>query len=112
MIDYEIIPLKNYPDNGKHQRCVTELPFDITKGEDRFCYEDKDGKRHHYNSGEETDERWIVFVSASQSNISLKKIFKIKVNKDLNVILDYCVKIYKKSLEMELVRINEILNTL
>jgi len=106
-----ITNLKNYPINGKHQECLINLPFKITKGEDQFYWNDKKGNEHKYNifkNANKIDQRWIVFLKKDYCNPSLKKIFEIKVNKDLNKIIDYCFKIYQKSLKLELKRLKEL----
>lgn len=105
---YIIDTLENYPDNGKHQQCWIELPFEIKKGEDGYYWMDKNKVEHPYNMFKENiDDRWIVHL-APDANQSLLEIFEIKVNKDLNKILQYCFKVYRKSLKMELDRLNHI----
>lgn len=44
------------------------------------------------------DDRWIVEL-IDESNQSLNSIFKIKLSKNLDKIIDYCINIYKKSLK-------------
>lgn len=110
----EIVPLRHYPDNGDHQECfIGYFPFRITKGQDGYYYHDKNGNEKKYNlykSGK-IDKRWIVHLnehceySNRNKNPSLDKIFEVKVNKNLDKIVEYCMAIYKKSLEMEIVRI-------
>lgn len=103
---YSINTISDYPDNGKHMECEISLPFDIRKGEDAYEYTIK-GISKMYNvfkSETKIDDRWIVHLK-EQSNESLEKIFEIKLNKDLYVILSYCKKIYIKSLKMEIKRI-------
>lgn len=105
MIEYKIKTIKNYPDNGKHQECVTDLPVKIKKGEDGYLYF-IDGVVTEYNKGDELDQRWICHAQGNAS-ISFKKIFKPKAHEDLNVILKYCVDLYLDSLAMEETRIRE-----
>ena len=112
-MEHSIVTLKNYPDNGKHQRCVTGLPFNISKGHDGFYYTDHTGLERKYNmfKGDKIDDRWIVFLKKKASP-SLKKIFKMKLSKDLGKILDYCEKMYIKSLKMEIKRLTAELKEL
>lgn len=107
-MQHAIVTLKNYPDNGKHQRCETIYPFDISKGMDGFYYNNSKGEEQKYNMfvSEKIDERWIAFVEKKASP-SLKKIFKTKLHKDLNVILEYCDKLYIRSLKMEIKRLRK-----
>lgn len=105
---YEVRTLKNYPDNGKHQVCKIDLPFDITKGEDGFYWVDKNGVQHKYNlfsTKSKVDDRWIATIKEGVLNPSLIKLFDTKVHKDLNVVVDYCKKTYIKSLNQELQRV-------
>ena len=44
----------------------------------------------------------------NQINPSLERIFYIMVDKDLDKIVDYCVEVYEKSLELEKKRLQEI----
>jgi len=111
MIKYTIETLLNYPDNEKHQQCFIDLPFQIRKGEDGYFWHDKKGKEHKYNwfkSEKIIDKRWIVHLNGD-TNQSLEEIFNIKVSKNLNAILDYCTKLYKKSLEMEMKRLEQMI---
>lgn len=105
---YNIVTIKDYPDNGSHQQCYTDMPFCIRKGEDGYYYK-VDGVEKKYNiyKGGVIDKRWICNLKEDFSNESLDKIFKIKCHKDLDVILEYCRKLYVKSLRMELVRITK-----
>ena len=108
----EITTITDYPDDGKHQECYIGLPFDIRKGEDSYQYIVK-GVKKMYNSSKSTnkiDDRWIVHLEKGCGNKSLKNIFEIKLNKDLNKIISYCRKIYMRSLEMEIKRIQTELN--
>lgn len=108
---YYIKTIKDYPDNGKHQECVVDYPFVIRKGEDGYYYKDKKSIEHKYNLNKDynkIDNRWIVHLKEG-ANLSLIKIFEIKAHKDLNIILEYCKKLYLKSLKMEIKRLeNEI----
>lgn len=111
MIEHSIYNIPEYPDNGNHQECFTDLPFRITKGEDRFPYRIK-GKEYQYNKSGK-DQRWFCELVEGYIGIlspSLEEIFEIKVHKDLNVILEYCRKIYLKSLELERKRIISEIN--
>lgn len=103
-----IIKLKDYPDDGKHQEYETEYPFEIRKGEDGYIWIGRDGREHYYNmfKSDIIDKRWIVQLKQT-ANKSLRDIFDIKVNKDLNKILKYCKNIYIKSLKMEFKRIQK-----
>lgn len=110
---YPITTIKNYPDNGKHLECFFNSSFQIRKGEDYYTYKDKKSKVREYNplSKKEIDDRWIVHLTKTAS-ISLKMIFDTMVNKDLEVIIAYCKKVYKISLELELERIKDELKKL
>lgn len=112
MRNYHITVIENYPDNGKHLECHIPLPFMIRKGEDGYYYRRK-GKEYKYNlfKGDKIDDRWIVHLDGRGChNISpsLERIFEIQVGKDLDKIVDYCFKIYRKSLNMEFDRLVEI----
>ena len=98
-MSYTVINTDTYPKNGKHQTCLTGLPFDIQKGEGGYYYKVK-GVQKKYNLGKKVDERWICHLE-DYANHSLQRIFEIKVNKDLDEIVKYCVKLYLKSLQME-----------
>lgn len=109
-IEHVIQRLKDYPDNGKHQECVIDLPFEIRKGEDGyFWYEGDVEKSYNFLKGDKIDQRWIVHIDNGHTkvNASLKAIFKIKLSRDLNVILKYCLNLYVKSLKLEKKRISE-----
>ena len=114
MIERIITNLKTFPADGKHQDCWTGLPFYITKGKDMFYYIDKKSKERVYDKGmlkNKIDDRWIVFLK-KEANPSLQKIFNIKVNKSLDVIIEYCIDVYKKSLQMEIIRLSKELKEL
>jgi len=53
-----ILPLEHYPNNGKHVELCTELPCQITKGEDCFYYTTKAGKEMHTNKN-----TWYVWYN-------------------------------------------------
>src|SRR3990172_3432939 len=104
--------IKNYPDDGNHQECHTGLPFTIRKGEDGYYYNDEDGVEQKYNMDRYTiDKRWIVQLTPT-ANQSLKQIFEIKVDEDMDTLVEYCVKLYKKSMLMEIERMKKELNKL
>ena len=50
------------------------------------------------------ENRWIVHLR-KDANDSLNEIFEVRMNKDLNKIVRYCVNLYLKSLEMEKERV-------
>lgn len=109
MNEYCIKTIKNYPDNGKHQECWINLPFQIRKGEDGYYWTDNKGNEHKYNifnDENKIDQRWIVHLT-EDANHSLENIFEINVSEDLDEIIRYCVRLYKKSLEMELKRLHD-----
>jgi len=118
MRNYNIVPIKNYPDDGNHLECKIELPFMIRKGEDGYFYKDKKGLEKAYGYMKKKDgtydykidNRWIVHIDGDRWGInqSLKMIFEIQVNKDLDKIVDYCFKIYEKSLKLELKRFKKL----
>jgi hypothetical protein len=117
MLKYDIKPIKNYPDNGKHLECNIGLPFKIRKGEDGYVYYDKNGKEKLYgykkiknNYIHKTDDRWIAHINGNRLgyNNSLIEIFEIQVNKDLDKIVDYCFKTYEKSLNLELLKLKKL----
>ena len=105
-----IRPLKDYPDNGKHLQCVLgNLPFEIRKGADGYYYM-VDDEEYSYNL-DGNDQRWIVHLNLF-ANESLRSIFKVQVNESLDIIVDYCIEIYKKSLELEIKRLKKELKEL
>lgn len=110
MIKYkDIYCLPTYPDDGNHLECDIGLPFEIRKGEDGYYYLQKSGKERKYNlpSYNKIDDRWIVNLKGDKASPSLIQMFDIKVNRDLDKIIDYCVNLYKKSLVAELERIKK-----
>lgn len=109
---YMITNLADYPDTGEHQECFINIPcFSITKGHDCFFWKDKNGEEHSYNNYKTTvDKRWIVTLNESEASSSLKEIFEIKTSKDVHKIIEYCVNLYRKSLKMELAKIEDDLN--
>jgi hypothetical protein len=116
MRKYDISTIENYPDDGNHLECHISLPFDIKRGEDGYYYTDKKGIEHTYNLKDinnlnrKTDDRWIVHINgnAPGANRSLRDIFNIMVDKDLDKIVDYCFDIYEKSLELEKKKVEKI----
>lgn len=101
------MPIDNYPDDGNHLECVLDLPFEIRKGENGYIWLDKNGVEHKYNMYKTDywiENRWIVHLR-KDANDSLNEIFEVRMNKDLNKIVRYCVKLYLKSLEMEKERV-------
>lgn len=107
-MNINIKTIKNYPDDGRHQECHIDFPFQIRKGADGYCYRDGKGiekKYNMYKSEDKIDDRWIVHLKENCTD-SLEEIFEIKCHKDLHVILTYCIKLYKKSLAIEQKRIN------
>ncbi|MFA5366307.1 MAG: hypothetical protein WC333_00090 [Dehalococcoidia bacterium] len=109
---YYIETIENYPKDGKHLECFINLPFQIRKGEDGYYYRDKNGVELTYNifKTNRIDNRWIVHINGNKPgyNASLEKIFNIMVSKDLDKIVAYCIKVYEKSLELELQRVRLI----
>ena len=103
--------LETYPQNGKHQKCVVGgLPFIFTKGEDTFYWNDKKGKTHKYNTyknPDKIDERWVIFIDVRKKTSYLNRIFEIKVNKNLDKLIEYGIKIYKKALIAEIKDFNK-----
>ena len=106
---YKIINIPNYPKDGKHQEILWDLPFEIRKGEDGYWFT-VDGKEHTYNMGKTTTSKWIVNLKLNASD-SLKKIFKIKLSFEYEKLIEYCIPLYKQSLEMELKRITKELKS-
>lgn len=105
MIEHSIYNLKDYPDDGNHQECFMDLPFKVTKGEDAFIYTIKEKEYTYNKSG--NDQRWFCNLKYELDfyvSPSLEEIFEFKVHKDLNIILEYCRKLYVKSLKMEIKR--------
>ncbi|MCP4665134.1 MAG: hypothetical protein GY849_02115 [Deltaproteobacteria bacterium] len=105
-----ITTIEHYPDNGKHQQCNVNAPFNIRKGQDGYYY-DKNQKEKAYNLHEETKtgkctptKKWICHLTEGASE-SLKKIFYIKESVNLEIILKHCTKLYIKSLKLEIKRI-------
>ena len=103
----KIYTIENYPADGNHLECDINLPFQIRKGEDEFYYINEKGEEKSYNNYKnKIDDRWIVFLTDEASE-SLQNIFKIKVSRDLDKIIEYCQNIYKKSIELEIKRLNK-----
>ncbi len=115
-MNHKIETLWGYPDNGKHQKCFTKLPFTITKGADSFLYYDYYNSKEYkeYNRYKDfkdsVDQRWIAVIKP-EANESLKAIYKTLLHKDLYKVLEKCEILYIASLEMELVRIKKELKT-
>ena len=110
MKPYTIITIRNYPENGKHQECLIDMPFQIRKGEDGYQYRDKSGNQKEYNlykNEDKIDERWICHLT-EDANDFLHNIFEVKCNKDLDIIIKYCLEMYEKSLELEINRLKEM----
>jgi len=105
-LDYYITTIDGYPDNGKHLQCNVLEPFCIRKGEDGYTYLAKNGSKKNYNLGNQISEMWICNLK-DNSSVSLEKIFEIKTSKSLVKILEYCLKTYLKSLNMEIKRITK-----
>lgn len=107
--DYTIKTIKHYPDDGNHLECDIGLPcFEIRKGEDGYYWRDRKGDEHKYNMFKDEnkiDDRWIAHLTDS-ANYSLKKIFNPKISKDLDKVIEYCYKMYVKSLKLEIKRLN------
>jgi hypothetical protein len=114
MRKYDIATIENYPDDGNHLEChIQLLPFDIKRGEDGYYYTDKKGIERKYNlfkNENKIDDRWIVHIDgdAPGANRSLRDIFNIMVDKDLDKIVDYCFDIYEKSLELEKKKVEKL----
>lgn len=103
-------PIKHYPDDDNHLECHLPLPFEIKRGgeEDK---RDVEAKNSLFKS--ETNDKWTVHLKTGENethgiNPSLKRIFRVKVNKNLNKIINYCFDIYEKSLELEKKRLEEL----
>jgi hypothetical protein len=105
-IKYRLRNIKNYPDNGDHQEVVFDdylsFPFYISKGLDSFRYE-FNGRICKYNSGKNTTKNWIVKLQP-WANDSLNNIFDIKIEKDVDKLIAHCVKLYKRSILLEIER--------
>lgn len=106
--------LKYYPQDSNHQKCTlydvssNELPFQITKGKDAYWYADEKGEEHFYgNKSGVPDKRWIVHLK-DFANPSLRTIFKIKTSRSLETLVKYCRKLYLRSIDMEIRRLQEI----
>ena len=111
--EYTITTIKNYPDNGEHQQCNLPMPFEIRKGEDGYYYKDKKGEEKAYNLHPATKagkwkptKKWICHLKP-EANESLKSIFATKESLKLDTLVEYCTKLYVKSLAMEIKRINK-----
>ena len=110
-IEKHITNLETYPQNGKHQKCIVDgLPFYFTKGENPFYWEDKNGKIYQYNNytdPNKVDERWVIFIDEKKSALYIRKNFEIKANKDLDKLIAYGIKLYKKTLIFEIKKFNK-----
>lgn len=114
--NYTIQTIHNYPDNGKHQECILSggLPFEIRKGEDGYIWTDKSHKEHKYNMYKNPDKitkKWIVHLK-EDANPSLQNIFEIHTSKNLDEVVDYCIKIYKESIALEIKRLKKELKNI
>ena len=103
--------MPKYPKNGEHQVCDIyldgiRLPFDIGKGRDEYWWVDDKGKEHQYNGGPRVTKKWICHVY-EDGNKSLLKIFRVKQSTDLDKICQHCVKLYWRSLKMEMKYMNK-----
>lgn len=107
---YKIINIPNYPKDGNHQEVLWDLPFEIRKGEDGY-YFTVDGKGHTYNMGKTPTTKWIVNLKPNASD-SLKKIFKIRTAFECEKLIEYCIPLYKQSLQMEIRRLIKEFNSL
>jgi len=107
---YEIKNLKDYPNDGNHQEVVWDLPFEIRKGEDGYWFT-VDGKERIYNMGKTPTSKWIVNLKPNASD-SLKKIFKIRLSFEYEKLIEYCIPLYKQSLQMEIKRLTKELESL
>ena len=111
LLDYNITTIEHYPDDGNHQQCNVDEPFCIRKGEDGYTYKDKNGISKEYNlrytkTGKFIlSKNWICHLTEGASE-SLQEIFNIRENRNLDVILKYCTKLYIRSLKLEIERIN------
>ena len=110
MLQHDIIHLESYPKDGNHMRCLIDLPFDITKGRDGFSYTDKKGNRLYYNNKKHTDTRWIILLASDDRGVnkSLSKIFEPRCSYNIDIILKYAHYIYRKSLKLEVQRLNSL----
>ena len=103
MIDYQIKNLKTYPKTGEHQYVEFLLPFSITKGMDEFWYIDKDGNEKCYNCSntEKTTKQWIIFIENNTIS-KLKDVFEVRTSNNVEVLIKYAIRVYKKALKEEL----------
>lgn len=113
MRNYYITAIKNYSDDGNHLECHLPLPFQIRRGEDEYIYRDKHGIEKKYNifKGDKIEKRWIAHLTDGGYhgiNPSLEEIFEIKVDADLDRLVNYCFRMYEKSLKLEAQRLKKI----
>ena len=92
---YEIKPLRNYPDNGKHLYVSWNIPVMIAKGEDTWFYMDKNKEK------ETKSYLWVVYEYETFIDIKTKQF------KDVEDAIAYAVKHYKKYLLAELKKLEE-----
>ncbi len=84
----------------------------IKKGVDSYVYLANYGEKYsketekEYKYKKDVNKNWIVHVE-EEASISLKKIFKVRQFKSLDVLIEYALKKYYKSLKLELIRINK-----
>lgn len=103
---YTIRPLKNYRDDGNHLECVVDLPFHIVKGVDPFTYYDKNNKLRTYNGGKDTTKKWIITLnSLGMESQYLRENFHEKEALDPLTLVKYAIRVYKKYLKEESVRV-------
>ena len=102
MLNYEIVHLNGYPKNGKHQECLIDLPFEVTRGKDFGPYtNENDGRVIH--DADIVDKRWEA-VDMLGKDI-FPGVYSGLVDANLEVLLKKLTKIYKKYLKAELARI-------
>ena len=59
-----------------------------------------------------TTKKWIVHLVRDDANPSLQNIFEIHTSKDLDEIVEYCIKIYKESIVLEIKRLKKELKNI
>jgi hypothetical protein len=110
-LDYIIRRIPDYPDDGTHMQVHWDLPIEVVKGVDGFVYYSPKGEERHYNrrlrDKSPIDQRWIAGVSSdfelgTIDSETINRILQKVVHKDLEKVLQHCVKVYKKILQEEL----------
>ena len=101
---YDIMPIKNYPDNGDHVEVVFKhyYPLRITKGEDQWFFKDTKGIQRKNNVK--------LFVVYSYTISGEDFDFQIKQFLDVDNAILYAINQYKKYLKVKIKQTREVIS--